>query len=377
MEKKLLLEKFDNKNSKNTPISSVGQNANTAVFENDLLVSVIIPVYNVRPYICESIESAINQSYENIEIIIIDDGSTDGSGQICDQYAEIDRRIKVFHQENRGLSAARNFGLNAMTGDAVAFLDSDDSLHPDFILFMIETMLREEADIVVCQFSVNNTTSKMQLSNQDIVKPLIQKGISNRINALQTLVESTNNHIVWNKLYRQSIWQNIRFPEGHVYEDVDTTFRVLSQSERIYYLDQVLYLYRVRPCSITDTFSFKFCQDRLSAYSNLESFVDEHTPVYFTDEQACAVKKQYFTMMMNIYIQFYRSKVDDEKEFIQNLKTQIISIGKSIDNMGWSNTIMYNGIRYCSGLLAGIYFVYHPIHRLIIRAFQRKKSLGR
>lgn len=110
------------------------------------LVSVIIPVYNVQAYLRETLESVIGQSYHNLEILIVDDGSQDGSGEICDQYAATDSRIRVFHQRNAGVSAARNVGLDAITGQAVMFLDSDDVYHPEIVKTMVETMNRERAD---------------------------------------------------------------------------------------------------------------------------------------------------------------------------------------------------------------------------------------
>ena len=113
------------------------------------LVSVIIPVYNVSPYLRESLDSVISQTYTNLEIIAVDDGSTDDSGRICDEYAEKDTRIKVIHQANRGLSAARNAGLNAMTGEYVAFLDSDDALYPEMVECMVKGMEKNAADIAV------------------------------------------------------------------------------------------------------------------------------------------------------------------------------------------------------------------------------------
>lgn len=110
----------------------------------NLLVSIIIPVYNVQKFLREALDSVIQQTYKKLEIIIIDDGSTDGSSEICDEYARNDRRLIVVHQKNRGLSAARNKGLDIMTGDVISFLDSDDVYHVHFIETMLNTMLFEQ-----------------------------------------------------------------------------------------------------------------------------------------------------------------------------------------------------------------------------------------
>ena len=112
-----------------------------------MLVSVIVPVYNVSPYLREAIDSVINQTYKELEIIIVDDGSTDGSGAICEEYASSDSRIKLIHQSNRGLSGARNTGLECATGDFVAFVDSDDSISPVFIETLVNALSSASASI--------------------------------------------------------------------------------------------------------------------------------------------------------------------------------------------------------------------------------------
>ena len=116
-----------------------------------VLVSVIVPVYNVLPYLRESLDSVINQTYKDLEIIIVDDGSTDGSDAVCEEYAK-DSRVKVIHQKNHGLSAARNVGLDIARGDYIAFLDSDDVYLPDMIQTMVEGIQKSQADVVVCGF---------------------------------------------------------------------------------------------------------------------------------------------------------------------------------------------------------------------------------
>ena len=130
----------------------------------DPLISVIIPVYNVAPYLREAVDSAINQTYRNLEIIMVDDGSTDGSGDICDEYASRDPRITVIHQKNCGSSSARNAGLDRATGEYIAFLDSDDAYDLSFIRTMIDVAFRENSDIVECLHCQFHTKKRMSLS---------------------------------------------------------------------------------------------------------------------------------------------------------------------------------------------------------------------
>ena len=126
-----------------------------------MLVSIIVPVYNVAPYLREALDSIVNQTYKDLEILIIDDGSTDGSSAICEEYASKDPRIRLIHQSNKGLSGARNTGLEHATGDYVAFIDSDDSVSPVFIESLVNAMTSSSASIAVCKFSIINTSGSM------------------------------------------------------------------------------------------------------------------------------------------------------------------------------------------------------------------------
>lgn len=196
--------------------------------KSSALVSVIIPVFNVRPYIAEAIESVLHQTYNNLEIIIIDDGSTDGSEEVCDDYAQRDKRIIVVHKQNEGVSAARNTGLDLLNGDMVAFLDSDDAFHPDFVSVLLEALIRERADIAMCKYTDHCTVEKMKKIGEEKEEPGMEEGVYDRFDALRALNDRKINHAVWNKLYRQELWKKIRFPSGHMYEDVDTTFRIIN-----------------------------------------------------------------------------------------------------------------------------------------------------
>ena len=140
------------------------------------LVSIIIPVFNVKYYLTETLESVINQTYKNLDIILIDDGSTDGSSDICDEYASKDKRIRVHHQVNQGVSAVRNAGLDLAVGEFLAFLDSDDAYYPDYLSSMMTTMIHEGVDIVMCKYTEHKTRGKMVLTGHEKIFPLIVGG---------------------------------------------------------------------------------------------------------------------------------------------------------------------------------------------------------
>ena len=245
------------------------------------LVSVIVPVYDVLPYLKEALDSIVNQSYDNLEIIIIDDGSKDGSGDICDAY-RYDSRIQVIHQQNMGLSAARNVGLDRMTGEYVAFLDPDDTLHPEMIQRMMSAMEASRADIVICGYETFLSDSLLGGEMQNDYH-LFKNAVYSTTEALNELIADVINQSVWNKLYRKTLWEDIRFPEGYVFEDVQTTYRVIERAQRIQTLPECLYFHRVRQGSITRTSSPRNYMDWSIAHHILEDYVVSHTPKIFSE----------------------------------------------------------------------------------------------
>ena len=254
---------------------------------NTLLVSIIIPVFNVQLYLAEALDSVVKQTYENLEIIIVDDGSTDGSGKICDEYAKRDRRIIVIHQENKGLSAARNAGLDIMTGSVVAFLDPDDAYCHNYISSMMEVMDREKVDLVICKYTTHYTDQRMswECDKNINTSPQISQGKYNRNIVLRALADGKVGFNVWNKLYKGYLWKDIRFPVGHVYEDIDTIFRIIDLCKTIYVMNNPLYLYRKRQGSITERYTFDYLNDWNLAQADFESYISENTPEVFRSEQ--------------------------------------------------------------------------------------------
>lgn len=326
------------------------------------LVSVIIPVFNVRPYLVEALDSVLHQTYTNLEIIIIDDGSTDGSGAICDEYAKKDARVLVIHQENKGLSTSRNVGLDRMSGDAVAFLDPDDAYHPDFIKTMMEAMIREKADQVICRYTNHCTTGKMGYKGTDKLEPSIEPGMYDSIASLQALVDQKFGVDVWNRLYAKELWDNIRFPDGHVYESEEITFRLHILSKRIYVLDAPLYLHRRRHGSITTTLSWNNITDSLLSCSNTYTFIMSHTPEVFTWEQLQKRRQMLFHAMLACYAQLSGMNENGKNAFKNELITHITDFRNEIDiEKCWFRTkVAYLMMLHCPWLLRIVYSLYHP-----------------
>lgn len=213
--------------------------------ELDAKVTIIVSVYNVEKYLKKCLDSLINQTYKNLEIIVIDDGSTDGSGKICDEFAKIDDRVIVVHQKNAGVSVARNIGLDKMTGSHVTFVDSDDYLEQKAIEKFLTILIYENADIVCGEaitFIMDGTiyypNKKAEKFSTDVIKEKI-------------LLDKLGNHAI-TKFYKAELWKNIRFPEKLVYEDFYIMPSVCVNAKKIVYKCEPLYYYnRINPTSLS------------------------------------------------------------------------------------------------------------------------------
>ncbi len=338
----------------------------------DPLISIIIPVYNVEPYLAEALDSVIHQTYEKLEILVIDDGSSDRSRDICDTYASMDPRISVIHQENRGLSAARNVGLDRMTGEVCAFLDSDDAYVNTFIEKLLTAMLHEETDLVVCKYTTHQTEMKLCLNNEQAM-PLGSSGNYDRVHGLRALADGTIDVSVWNKLYRRELWQEIRYPEGCVYEDIDTTFRVFNICHIIHVLDEPLYLHRKRRGSITFAPSMKSILDRSRACSHFASFIALETPEVFEPSHLRKWRQSELDGMIVYYITCADGRNCEEVALKEEMRKQIISIGKETDigTLRLRTRMAWHMLRCFPQLLKIAYSVYHPVRLLLLKTIGR------
>lgn len=235
----------------------------------DKIISVIVPVYNIKDYIEKCIESLISQTYRNIEIILVDDGSTDGSGDICDKYAEIDKRITVLHKENGGLSDARNYGIDRAHGSLLAFVDGDDWLHPQMYELMTSVMESNTADIVTCWYEQLNEDFARQRYRQEELSLKILTGAEALSDIEIPLV------VAWNKLYKKEIFSSIRYPKGRLHEDEYAIHRILYQCNIVVVIDKPLYFYTIRSDSIVARMTPKRIHDSLEAFADRVAFADE------------------------------------------------------------------------------------------------------
>ena len=214
------------------------------------LVSVIIPVYNVSRYLPQCLESVLSQTWHRLEVIVIDDGSTDSSGQICDQYAERDDRICVIHTQNKGLAAARNLGLESSRGQFISFIDSDDWIEPHTIETFIREALLTGSDIVIagyCKEYVGKTVHHSK--GKDYSQTCRGRDI------LAAFAEGRFRNVAWNKFYRAECFADLRFPDGHNYEDIAVLWKLMKElaesGKAVTVLPDELIHFRVRKSSIS------------------------------------------------------------------------------------------------------------------------------
>ena len=219
-------------------------------------LSVIVPVYKVEKYLTRCLNSLLIQDLEHIEFILVDDGSPDRCGEICDHYAELDSRFKVFHKENSGLSSARNFGIDHSSGEYIMFVDSDDWVSSDFCRTAYSSAIKQKSDLVMFnyQFVYDDNSTKSPIHKRKEGKCSWQEGID--------LILGQVGVYAWNKLYKRTLFEGIRYPEGRLFEDSPTTWKLICKAENVYYINNLLYFYYVRSDSILHQTSLKALQDR-------------------------------------------------------------------------------------------------------------------
>lgn len=209
------------------------------------LISIIVPVYKVEKYLDQCISSIINQTYSNLEIILVDDGSPDNCPTICDVWAAKDSRIQVIHKENGGSAQARNVALNIANGAYVAFADSDDMMNTDMIRILFDVAIVRNADIVECDYST---------SEDEALLPVGAVGSAQIYEPQEAMLEHIHDRyfrqVIWNKLYRSEVIENVRFIEGKVIDDEFWTYRAISNAKKLARIDEKLYFYRQQDGSI-------------------------------------------------------------------------------------------------------------------------------
>lgn len=283
-------------------------------------VSVIIPVYNIEAYLERCIKSIINQQYSNLEIILVDDGSTDSSPEICDSYAREDTRIKVIHKKNGGLADARNAGLDIVTGDYIAFIDSDDYIHKDMFQVMLKVLKENDLSIVECNYK--KTKASLDVSYYENTKDSSDVTIFSKRNAVvNAIMDHKLKNVVTNKLYKKELWEEMRYPKGKIFEDVAMTYKIINQCEHIGKIENAFYYYFQREDSIVNS-SFSVNKlDHCTALLEILEFIEKEYP-----EVAPLCSLQFHLTAMG-YLQdaiFNRKQITDSNKVINDLVGDIL-----------------------------------------------------
>lgn len=294
------------------------------------LISVIVPVYNVEKYLDKCINSLINQSYKKLEIILIDDGSTDNCGKICDEYALKDNRIKVIHKENEGLSAARNLGIAISKGDYIIFIDSDDWVDKEILLKLLKLIKKYNSDIAVCDYLLAYD------ENEYIEKGEIYEKIFSNIDAFKDLYSRTGGvikSISCCKLYKRELFKDIVFPVRKIHEDEFVTYKLLYKANIISYTNEKLYYYRQRENSIMNSKADERRLDAIQAFEERLIFIKNNIK---DEELYNLTAKAYYVLILDRYY-ILTKQYKGKEECLNSLKKKARSFYKANkDKLKWS-----------------------------------------
>lgn len=318
------------------------------------LISVIIPVYNVDKYLRQCLDSVINQTYKNIEILLIDDGSTDDSGKICDEYAGNDARITVIHKENGGLSDARNTGIESMHGQYVSFVDSDDYIDLHYIETLTNAAVSTKSDVIMASYIKVSDNYIDRGSKCKAGKSIEQfSGIDAKLSMLYRKKLTMYSP---GKLYHAALFDKVRFPYGRIFEDMVTTWEIMKLVNAVEYVDEPLYFYRQRSGSTVNT---KYSHRKMDQVFMAKDILDE----VCNDRQLYkAAVSLYFFALSDIYAQIDKNSADDWK-FLEGELKKYLSIVKEDKN----NSASLRLLAFWGG-------IHIRLIRMIGRIYKRCKS---
>lgn len=274
------------------------------------LISVVVPVYNVEKYLEEFLYSLVNQTYSNLQIILVDDGSTDSCGKICDRYASNDRRITVVHQKNAGAGAAKNTGLDLVKGEYLSIVDSDDYLELNYYERMIQVLSDSGADICQCLFDYvyQDFSVKIEFMFESDIQI---RELSNKRFLREALADWKYN-IFCNKLFKTSLLKDNRFPVGSKIDDEFFTYKIICSAKRIVNLSEVLYHYRQRKSSVMgDSQQLELIINKLRCFDERYNYISCRFP---------SLKKEYYHHITDYIDSAYnRSEAYSKEPFIQEM----------------------------------------------------------
>lgn len=299
-------------------------NLNDNIKNSEVLISIIMPIYKAEDYLNNSITSILNQTLENFELILVDDGSPDNSGKICDELALNDNRIKVIHKENGGASTARNAGLDIAQGEFIAFVDSDDWIEPNMFETLFNLAKEHNADISQCNYiKVENEDEKIINDDKEIIISF------NNIESLNNLYNEmyVSTVVLWNKIYKKSLFNKIRFPNMRIFEDEAIMYKLLFESKKLVYTNKKLYYYRNTPDSIMNA---KFDKKRLCMLDVFDEKVEFMSKLN-NEHLYAKTLKWYMWSIIDLYYGCINN-ISDDYETINLIKSKAIDVSKKYSN---------------------------------------------
>ena len=297
------------------------------------MISVIVPVYKVEPYLRQCVDSILNQTYRDLEVLLIDDGSPDKCGEVCDEYEKKDRRVRVFHTENRGLSAARNLGLKEARGEYIGFVDSDDWIEPDMYKTMLARLEETGAEICACGFWEEYGNTIIKTSLPDVCYENEEGVIA--------LLEGRIRQFAWNKLYLKELFKRLLFPEFHVFEDVATIYRTFFDAEKTVSISNLLYHYRRHKDCISNDHSVNHLMDYWDSYY-MRYREMKQLPAFNENRNTMGILVEKTVRAATIVWRWiYVIPKDNQKKFMTNLKSISKFVRKNTPILGFRNCGTY------------------------------------
>lgn len=302
-------------------------------------ISVVVPIFRVEKYINECLDSILAQTFSSFELILVDDGSDDKCGEICDFYADKDNRVVVIHKENEGLSCARNAGIEIARGEYIAFVDGDDSVNRDFLKVLYRLCKSNNCRIGMCNFLLTEESS-IRLDRQKKEKTEVITG-EEAVERSCTGTGSLMFTIAWNKLYHRSLFQDVRYPAGKIHEDDYTTWKLLWKSEYVAITNLYLYYYLQRSDSIMGKPFERKRLERLDAYEEKIKFLDRHGMTRAYEWLVIT----YYRMLWETHAQV-KANIPDCDEVLKDISFRTAQYKEAINNFEDMNIIDKNRIFY-------------------------------
>lgn len=308
------------------------------------MISIIVPVYNVERYLKRCVKSLINQTYKDIEIILVDDGATDNSGIICDEFGKADKRIRVIHKKNGGLSDARNVGISASCGKYILLVDSDDYVEYTMCEELIKVAEETDADLVSFREKKVDEESGVVVENA-LKETKTVKVMSGYEAGENYLYGKCIQHSAWSKLYKRKLFDRVLFPVGMLAEDYATTYLYVFYSDKVAYYDRKLYFYGIRANSIMSQRSMKLTIDVYKTACKVHEFELEHYP-----NEKKVVETAYANCLLKTIARIYNEYSDCYADYQQDIESRLLKI--DIQNISLKTFLVYSGFRINKKLFA-------------------------